>query len=117
MFRLPRIALVLLLAAVLSTTAVLAASDPETQPRRSVISISTPIDLVCQLWSVLTRIWSKNGSEVDPDGIQIKNGSQTDPSGLPTKNGSQMDPDGRTLPTPAPVTPNRDNGHQVDPSG
>jgi hypothetical protein len=104
MFRLPRMALVLLLAAILSTTALLAASGPGTQPRRSVISASASIDLVSQLWSVLARVWSKNGSQVDPNGV-------------PTKNGSQMDPDGRTLPTSAPVTPNRDNGHQVDLDG
>jgi hypothetical protein len=104
MFRLPRMALVLLIAAILSTTAVLAASGPGMiQPRRSVIPASAPIGLVSQLWSFLARIWSKNGSEVDPSGMQ-------------TKNGSQVDPSGSSL---APVLPatSGGNGHQVDPSG
>jgi hypothetical protein len=99
MFRLSRMALFLLITSILSTTALLAAPGPgAAQPRRSVISASAPPDVVSQFWSFLTRIWSKNGSEVDPNGVR-------------TKNGSQMDPDGRTMPTSAPVTPNRDNGH------
>jgi hypothetical protein len=109
-------ALVLLLAAILSTTAVLAASGPGTQPRRSVIA-SVPIDLVSQLWGFLTRVWSKNGSEMDPSGVQTKNGSEVDPDGVRTKNGSEMDPDGHKLQILLPVTTNQDNGHQVDPNG
>lgn len=103
MFRLSRMALVLLLAAILSTTAVLAAPGPGTQPRRSVISASAPIDLASQLWSFLIHGWSKNGHQIDP-------------SGAPTKNGHQVDPNGSSL-TPIPAPPNQDNGHQVDPDG
>jgi hypothetical protein len=103
MFRLLRISLVLLLAASLSTTAVLAASGQEIQPRWSVISTSTPVDLVSQLWSFLTRIWSKNGSEMDPSGVR-------------TKNGSDMDPNGNKLQTPNAAPMNQGNGHQVGPN-
>jgi hypothetical protein len=46
--RLSRMALVLLLAANLATTAVLAAPGPATQPRRSVIPASATMDLVSQ---------------------------------------------------------------------
>jgi hypothetical protein len=115
--RLPRIALVLLMAATLATTAVLADPLGRIQPRRSAISASTPSDLAAQLWSFLVRVWSKNGSQADPDGLPTKNGSQVDPSGVPTKNGSVAEPDGNRLQTSVPVTPNGDNGHQVDPNG
>ncbi len=115
--RLSRIALVLLMAATLATTAALADPLGRAQPRRSSISTSTPSDLAARLWSFLVRVWSKNGSMVEPDGLPTKNGSQADPSGVPTKNGHQVDPSGGSLQTPVFVTPNGDNGHQVDPDG
>ncbi len=102
--RLYRMALVLLLAAILTTTAVLAVPRPGAQPRQSLISASAPIDLASQLWSFLTRVWTKNGSEMDPNGVR-------------TKNGSEMDPDGHKLQILIPVTTNQDKGHQVDPNG
>ncbi len=104
--RLLRMALVLLLAATLATSAVLAAPPQGAQPRRSAIVIPDATDFVSQLWRFLSRGWIKNGSQVDPSG-----------SSLQTKNGSEMDPDGRHLQAPAPATPNKDNGDQVDPNG
>jgi hypothetical protein len=101
--RLLRIALVLLLASILATTAVLADPFGGTQPRRSAIVASTPMDFIAQLWSFLNRVWSKNGSQVDPSGIQIKNRSQADP-------------DGRSLPSTNSTTKG-DNGSQADPNG
>lgn len=92
--RLPRMALVLLLAAILATTAALADPLGRAQPRRSAISASAPSDLATQLWSFLIRVWTKNGSMVEPNGVPTKNGSQVDPSGVSTKNGSQVDPNG-----------------------
>jgi hypothetical protein len=128
--RLSRIALVLLIAATLATTAALADPLGRAQPRRSTISASAPSDLAAQLWSFLVRIWSKNGSQAEPSGLPTKNGSQADPNGVPTKNGSmvepdglptknghQVDPSGGSLQAPVFVTPNGDNGHQVDPDG
>jgi hypothetical protein len=110
MIRLPRTALVLLLIAILSTTAVLAAPGPGAQPRRSAISAFTPIDLVSQLWSFLSRVWSINGSEM----VQTKNGSEVDPDGMNNKNGSEVDPNGNKLQILVPVTTNQGNGHRVN---
>jgi hypothetical protein len=99
-----RTILVLLLAATLATTAVLADPLRGAQPRRSAVAVSDPMDLAARLWSWLARVWGKNGSQADPDGVTTKNGHQVDPSG----NGSQ---------SPAPVTANGDNGYQIDPNG
>jgi hypothetical protein len=114
-------AFVLLLAATLATSAVLAAPPQGAQPRRSAIVIPDATDFVSQLWWFLSRGWIKNGSEVDPSGshFQAKNGGQADPDGhnLQTKNGSMAEPDGSHLQTSPPATPNGDNGHQVDPNG
>lgn len=115
--RLSRMALVLLLAAILATTAALADPLDRVHLRRSAISASDPMDLLTQLWGFLARAWAKNGSQVDPYGVQTKNGHQVDPDGMQLKNGSQIDPSGSSLQTPPPVTPNRDNGSQVDPNG
>lgn len=115
--RLPRMALVLLLAATLATTAVLADPVSGAQLRRSTISASDPMDLFTQLWGFLARVWTKNGSQVDPSGGQTKNGSQVDPDGMQMKNGSMIEPDGNKLQTPPPATPHGDNGSQGDPNG
>lgn len=115
--RLSRMTLVFLLAANLATTAVLADPLWGAQPRRSVIAASAPMDLVSQLWNFLTRVWNKNGSQVDPSGVLTKNGSMVEPDGLQTKNGSMVEPNGGSLQTPAPVRPNGDNGSQADPNG
>jgi hypothetical protein len=104
--RLLRMALVLLLAATLATSAVLAAPPQGAHPRRSAIVIPDATDFVSQLWRFLTRSWTKNGNQVDPSG-----------SSLQTKNGSMIEPDGSHLQTPPPATPNGDNGSQVDPDG
>jgi hypothetical protein len=115
--RLPRMALVLLLAAILATTAALADPLWGVQSRRSTISSSDPMDFFAKFWGFLTHVWTKNGSQVDPDGVQTKNGSQVDPSGMQMKNGSMIEPDGSKLQTPPPATPNRDNGSDADPNG
>ena len=103
--RLLRMALVLLLASTLATSAVLAAPPQGAQPRRSAIVISDATDLVSQLWRFLTRGWIKNGSQADPSGSPVQ-----------TKNGSEMDPSGSLLQTSPPAL-NKDNGGQVDPNG
>jgi hypothetical protein len=110
-------ALVLLLASILATTAALADPLWDAQPRRSTISCSDLMDVFAQLWGFLTHVWNKNGSQVDPSGVQTKNGHQVDPDGMQMKNGSEVDPSGRTLQTPPPATPNRDNGSEMDPNG
>ncbi len=102
--RLPRMALVFLMAAILATTAALADPLGRAQPRRSAISASASSGLATQLWSFLIRAWTKNGSQVDP-------------SGVPIKNGSMVEPNGSSLQIPVSVLPNEDNGHQVDPDG
>ncbi len=89
--RLSRMALVLLLAAILATTAASAHPIWGAQPRRSTTMTFAPMDLVAQVWSFLSRVWTKNGSQMDPSGLQ-------------TKNGSEMDPDGLKLQTSVPVT-------------
>ena len=101
MSRLSRIALVLLLAAILANTAVLANPLGGAQPRRNMTVAFAPMDLAARFWNLLTRMWNKNGSEMDPDGLQ-------------TKNGSEMDPSGAKLQTSVPVTP--DNGSEMDPN-
>jgi hypothetical protein len=115
--RLPRMALVLLMAAILATTAALADPLGKAQTRRSAISASTPSDFAAQLWSFLSRAWAKNGSQVDPSGVPTKNGSMMEPNGVPAKNGSMVEPNGNSLQIPVSVTTNGDNGHQVDPDG
>lgn len=99
-----RTILVLLLAATLATTAVLADPLRGAQPRRSAVAVSDPMDFAARLWSWLTRVGGKNGSQMDP-------------SGATTKNGSQMDPNGNSSQSPAPATANGDNGSQMDPDG
>jgi len=81
----------LLIAAILTTTATLADSRQGARPRQIEIAAATPMDLAARLWSLLAQVW--------------------------TKNGSQMDPDGNRLQTPVPAATNGDNGHQVDPDG
>jgi hypothetical protein len=89
--RLSRMIFALLMAAILTTTATLADSRQEARPRRIEIAAAAPMDLAARLWSLLARAW--------------------------TKNGSQMDPDGNRLQTPVPAATNGDNGSQVDPDG
>ena len=102
--RLSRRVFALLMAAILTTTATLADSRQGARPRRIEIAAAAPMDLAARLWSLLARAWTKNGSQVDPDG-------------LPVKNGSMMEPNGNSLQTPVPAATNGDNGHQVDPDG
>lgn len=100
--RLLRMVIVLLLTTSL-TTAVLAAPLSGALPRRSAVTAPSSMRFLAQIWSLLSQLWPKNGSEADPNGAWIKNGSQVDPSGNPLPpsnstttgdNGSQMDPDG-----------------------
>jgi hypothetical protein len=101
--RLTRMALALPLAAILATTALLAAPPGGDQPWLSAVTASGPMDLATQLWSFLTSIGSKNGSQADPSGVQTKNGSQADPSG-------------NSL-APIPATTKGNNGYQAEPNG
>lgn len=91
-----RMAFALLLVAILATPAVLANPLGETHFQRSVILASGPMDSIAQLWHLLVRVWSKNGGQADPNGVQ-------------TKNGGQIDPNGNNLPIPVPTTPNQNN--------
>jgi hypothetical protein len=91
-----RMALALLLATILATPAVLANPLGEAHFQRSVILASGPMDSVTQLWHLLVRVWSKNGGQAGPNGVQ-------------TKNGGQIDPNGGNLPTPVPTTPNQNS--------
>ena len=101
--RLLRLALVLLLTASITTTAVLAAPLSGAQPRRSAVTAPSSMSLVAQVWRFLSGLWFKNGPDADPNGAW-------------TKNGSDVDPSGRPLPPPSSTTTS-DNGHQVDPNG
>lgn len=96
--RLARITLALLLAATLASTAVLAAPPGGGQPRQSAAAALDAPDLLGYLWRFLARLWIKNGSEVDPSGLQ-------------TKNGSVIEPNGSSLQVPIPMTANQGNGH------
>ena len=102
--RLSRMVFALLMAAILTTTAILADPLARARPRRIEIAAATPMDLAARLWSLLARAWTKNGSQMDPNG-------------LPGKNGSMIEPDGNKLQTLVPAATNGDNGSQVDPDG
>jgi hypothetical protein len=99
-----RMILVLVLAATLATTAVLADPLRGAQPRRSAVAVADPMDFAARLWSWLARVWGQNGSQVGPNGVTVKNGSM-------------VEPNGGGLQSPAPVTANGDNGSQMDPNG
>lgn len=104
MSRLLRMIVVLVLAATLASPALLAAPLRSPQVRGGAVGAPVSLDFVGWLWSWVSSVWGKNGSQADPDGVQIKNGSM-------------IEPDGNTLQSPAPATANADNGHQVDPDG
>ncbi len=104
MSRLPRMILVLVLAATLASPALLAAPPRGAQARGSVVAAPAPLDFMGWLWRWGSPVWGKNGSQADPNGVM-------------TKNGSMAEPDGHTLQSPTPATANMDTGHQVDPSG
>ena len=99
-----RMALALLLVAILATPAVLANPLGEAHFQRSVILASGPMDSIAQLWHLLVRVWRKNGLQIDPSGVQ-------------TKNGGQADPNGSNLQIPAPTTPNQDTNSPASSQG
>ena len=89
--RLSRMVFALLMAAILTTTATLADSRQGARPRRIEIADAAPMDLATRLRSLLARAWTKNGSQVDPDGNRLQTPV---PAATNGNNGSQMDPNG-----------------------
>ena len=119
-----RKALIALVVFFLATTAVSAEPRSGSRPHPGRIVAFNPMESFSGFWSVLASFWSKNGCQVDPNGICLptttttKNGCSVDPDGrcLPTKNGGQADPDGRCLSGQCP-TMALDNGCSADPDG
>lgn len=105
--RLPRMVLVLPLAAILATPAVLAAPHLLRRP-----TAASPTDLLTGLWSFLASAWSKNGCNVDPNGRCLPAVHS-----YSIENGCHVDPDGRCLPAPVSSTITADNGCHLDPNG
>jgi hypothetical protein len=97
-----RIAFVLLIVSIAAATSVLADPLWNIQPRLSVVSAPTPMDLVARFWRVVAGPWNKNGSEMDHYGLR-------------TKSGGMIGVDGNTLQTPVPRK--TDNGPEADPNG
>ena len=109
MSRLPRLALAILIAATLLSTAALASPLPGAGPRRPAATASAPLDLFSQLWSFLTGFWTKNGCGADPNGLRTTTPTPT------SENGCGADPDGLCL--SGSTTDTSDNGCGADPSG
>jgi hypothetical protein len=56
----------------------------------------TASGLFSQLWSLLSALWSENGSILDPNGAGATTGSGAEPDAATTGDtGSLLDPDGR----------------------
>lgn len=108
--RLPRMVLLLPLAAILATPAVLAAPHP---PRHPAAAVASPADLLTSLWSFLASAWSKNGCNLDPDGRCLP--APASSSTTAGDNGCNVDPSGRCL--PAAQLSTTANGCNVDPDG
>jgi hypothetical protein len=84
-----RFVLALILAAVLLTPAVGAAAPRSAEPVPG-----GPGELISQLWGFLTRLWSANGFEIDPNGLP-RTDSAT--SSANCDNGLEIDPSGRCV--------------------
>ncbi len=104
MSRLPRMILVLVLAATLASPALLAAPSRGAQAHGRAVGAPASLDFVGWLWRVVSSVWGKNGSMGEPNRVM-------------TKNGYQIDPNGSSSQSPAPATANADNGSQADPDG
>ena len=86
---------VLALLAVLVLSPALATAQSPGQPILSAERPETTPGLFSQLWSLLSALWSENGSLLDPDGASAT-GSGTEPDAATTgDNGSILDPNGR----------------------
>jgi hypothetical protein len=114
MTRLSRIALALLVALALATTAVSAVPPSAAAPRTSRMADAAPMDFFVRLWSLLTSAWSKNGCQVDPSGRCLPDTGSVMTTG---DNGCGIDPDGHCLPGTGSATATGDNGCHVDPDG
>ncbi|MGH7483976.1 MAG: hypothetical protein ACREMY_00045 [bacterium] len=108
MNRWSRLAFVLLIAAALATPSAFASSLSVAFPRASG-SASVVEERFAGFWSFLTRLWAKNGCEVDPNGRCLPASPQA------ADNGCSADPNGRCLPRLSQEA--GDNGCSADPSG
>jgi hypothetical protein len=92
---------VLALCLVLAGSAALSAKPRATvSPDSVAVSRGGPVSLWDTVWSLLVKVWTKNGGAGDPYGVGAKNGSASDPDGKPPAsspdgdNGCAGDPDG-----------------------
>ena len=92
--RLSRPALAFLLTAILASTSALAAG-PLSGPVPRVTEASAATHVVARLWSFLKGLWSKNGCQVDPQGLCLKDNGSASPT---AKNGCHVDPNGQCRP-------------------
>jgi hypothetical protein len=87
-----RLALALLLATALVTTAALADGPFPRNFRLSAVEAPAPTNVLARLWSFVARLWSKNGCSGDPHGHCLPATGSATTSG---DNGCSGDPDGR----------------------
>lgn len=83
-----RFVFALVLAAVLVTPTLGIAAPRSGEP---IFSAPVPGELISQLWHFLTRLWSANGFEIDPDGLDSTTSSAA------CDNGIELDPNGRCV--------------------
>ena len=81
-----RFVVALALTAVLVTPALGVAAPRSAEPVSS-----GPSELISQLWSFFTRLWSANGFELDPNGLNSVTTSAA------CDNGIELDPSGRCV--------------------
>jgi hypothetical protein len=108
MNRWSRSALILLAAVVLVTPPTFANLLSEAGPGWSGIAGTVGEESYSAFWSFVTRLWAKNGCQVDPSGRCLPL------PGHAADNGCSADPNGRCLPLPSHAA---DNGCSADPSG
>jgi hypothetical protein len=90
MVRCSRILPALLLAVALASGAVLADPVSALGPRRSEMTALAPKDVLLRLWDRLSSLWSKNGCQIDPNGL-----CKSAPAPATGDNGCGIDPSGQ----------------------
>lgn len=103
-----RFVIVLTLSAILGSPLVSLASPHRAVPGRAEVRMDE-LSPLAWLWSLLERVWEKEGCRIDPDGRCV-----TEPVVAP-KNGCSIDPFGRCLPES--MAPPTDEGCSIDPYG
>jgi hypothetical protein len=110
--------LVLLLAVILATSWVSAASSKAPTAPRANATVQQ--DFLSRAWSLLASLWGEEGCNLDPNGRCQAGAAQPVPPRVHTDTGCHIDPNGRCAAGAAQPVPPRvhtDTGCNLDPNG